>query len=104
MPASVTTAELAELVAECDSSNECSPVRRTRISRLVRIRRNLRAVFGKSVVAARDLPAGHRLTREDLALKKPGTGIPAARWSEVCGRRLKQAVAADTLLAENDLA
>ena len=35
-------------------------------------------MFGKSVVAARALPAGHALAIEDLALKKPGTGIPAS--------------------------
>ncbi len=60
----------------------------------------MRAMFGKSVVAARDLPAGHSLAARDLALKKPGTGIPAARVNELIGRRLKQSVAADTLLAE----
>jgi N,N'-diacetyllegionaminate synthase len=61
----------------------------------------VRALFGKSVVAARDLPAGHRLNTDDLALKKPGTGIPAARLNELIGRHLTVAVTADTLLAEN---
>ena len=37
----------------------------------------LRHIFTKSVVAAADLPAGTVLTREHLAAKKPGTGIPA---------------------------
>jgi N-acetylneuraminate synthase len=64
----------------------------------------LKRIFGKSVVAARDLPAGHVLGDGDLALKKPGTGIPAARLPEVMGRRLARAVAADTLLTEQDLA
>jgi N,N'-diacetyllegionaminate synthase len=60
----------------------------------------LKAMFGKSVVAARDLPSGHRLEAADLALKKPGTGIPAARLGEMIGRRLARPVAANTLLAE----
>ncbi len=47
-------------------------------------------MFGKSLVAARDLPAGHTLSDEDMALKKPGTGIPAARLVEIIGRRLKR--------------
>jgi len=63
----------------------------------------LRAMFTKSVVAARALPARHRLTAADLALKKPGTGIPAARLDEIVGRRLLHAVAADSLLREEDL-
>jgi N-acetylneuraminate synthase len=63
----------------------------------------LRKVFGKSIVAARDLNAGDRIAAEDIAFKKPGTGIPAARFNEVINRRLKRAVAADTLLSEDDL-
>jgi N-acetylneuraminate synthase len=63
----------------------------------------LKAMFGKSVVAARDLPAGHRLEATDLALKKPGTGIPAARLDQLVGRRLARKVTADTLLAEDHL-
>ena len=62
----------------------------------------LRSIFGKSIVAAGDLPAGKKLGTTDLALKKPGTGIPAAQWSAVLGRVLRRAVPADTLLAEND--
>jgi len=61
---------------------------------------DLKLMFGKSVVAARDLPGGHRLVETDLALKKPGTGIPAARMSQIVGRRLKQNITADTMLAE----
>jgi N,N'-diacetyllegionaminate synthase len=63
----------------------------------------LKQMFGKSIVAARDLAAGHRLTADDLALKKPGTGIPAARLDEIIGRRLVRDVQADTLLAEEHL-
>ena len=62
----------------------------------------LRQVFGKSVVAARALAAGHLLTIADLAFKKPGTGIPAARYREVLNRQLRHDVAADTLLSEED--
>ncbi len=64
---------------------------------------DLRLMFGKSLVAARDLPAGHTLGEDDVALKKPGTGIPAARLSEVLGRRLKQAITANTFLVETNL-
>jgi sialic acid synthase SpsE len=63
----------------------------------------LRTIFGKSVVAVRDLPAGHVLVEADLAFKKPGTGIPAARWREVVGRKLVRPVVVDTLIGEADL-
>ncbi len=64
---------------------------------------DLRKVFGKSIVAARDLKAGDLISAEDIAFKKPGTGIPAARFNEVINRRLKRSVAANTLLSEDDL-
>ena len=58
----------------------------------------MKRIFEKSVVAARDLDAGAVLTREMLAFKKPGDGIPAAEYRSLLGRRLNSAVPADTLL------
>jgi N-acetylneuraminate synthase len=55
------------------------------------------------VVARQDLPAGTILQEKHLTLKKPGTGIPAARLPELIGRRLKQTVTADSLLSDDDL-
>lgn len=63
---------------------------------------DLRKMFGKSLVAARELSAGSRLGDGDVVIKKPGTGIPAARLKETIGRRLKRPVKADALLAEED--
>jgi N-acetylneuraminate synthase len=64
---------------------------------------SLRNTFTKSVVARQDLPAGTILQEKHLTLKKPGTGIPAARLPELIGRRLKQTVTADSLLSDDDL-
>lgn len=47
--------------------------------------------------------AGSVLAREHLALKKPGTGIPARELERVIGRRLRQARPADHLLSDEDL-
>ena len=63
----------------------------------------MRSLFNKSVVAGRALPAGHVLDAADLASKKPGSGIPAARLPQLLGRRLRRPLAADQLLAEDDL-
>jgi len=62
------------------------------------------AVSRQSVCAARDLPAGHELAAEDLTVKRPGTGIPAAGLSSTAGRRLARAVAAGDLVMPGDLA
>jgi N-acetylneuraminate synthase/N,N'-diacetyllegionaminate synthase len=57
-----------------------------------------REVARRSLVAARPLPAGHRLAAVDVAVKRPGTGIPPGQLDRVVGRRLSRAVAADELL------
>jgi N-acetylneuraminate synthase len=100
--ASVTTAELAQLVEgirfvermrahpldKDASAAETAPLRR---------------LFTRSVVARVPLAAGTVLTAEHLAIKKPGTGLPAQRFDEVVGRRLRRAVAADQLLVAEDI-
>lgn len=63
----------------------------------------MRSLFTKSVVMRRALPAGAVLRAEDLALKKPGSGIPAHRVTELIGTRLRHAVSADQILVESDL-
>ena len=57
-----------------------------------------RAVARRSLVAARALPAGHRLTRDDIAIKRPGTGIPPADVDRLVGRTLGRGLASDELL------
>ena len=57
----------------------------------------------KSLVAARDLPAGHRLAESDLLAKRPGTGMPPSLLSEVVGRLLKRTLVADEQLELGDL-
>ena len=64
---------------------------------------NVRTVARRSVAAARDLPAGHRLVADDLALMRPATGIAPRHFEEVVGRRLSTDVAAGTPLAWADL-
>ncbi len=49
----------------------------------------------KSLVAARDLPAGHVLAEADMIAKRPGDGIPPNRIGELVGRRLARPLAAD---------
>jgi N,N'-diacetyllegionaminate synthase len=63
---------------------------------------SLRSVFGKSIVAARDLSDGTVLAVEDLALKKPGTGIPANNLEMLIGKRLVKPIKADDLLGVDD--
>lgn len=74
-----------------------------REKRVLACEREVRLVSRQSLVAARDLPAGHALTREDLRVKRPGTGLEPWRLGEVLGRRLARGVVADAPLTSGDL-
>jgi sialic acid synthase len=51
--------------------------------------------MGKKLVAARDLPAGHRLSERDIAIKSPGDSLHPYRLPELLGRALLHPVPAD---------
>jgi sialic acid synthase len=54
--------------------------------------------MGKKLVAARDLPAGHSLATDDIALKSPGDGLPPYELDRFVGRTLRHPVGQDTAL------
>jgi len=51
--------------------------------------------MGKQMVAARDLPAGHAIRREDIAIKSPGGGLQPYEIDKVIGRTTRTALKAD---------
>ncbi|MFD8639365.1 N-acetylneuraminate synthase family protein [Streptomyces zaomyceticus] len=59
--------------------------------------------MGKKLVTQGDLPAGHRLTLEDVAIKSPGDGLTPDRLADVVGRRLSRPLAADADITLDDL-
>jgi sialic acid synthase len=59
--------------------------------------------MGKMIVAVRDLPAGHVVRREDLALKSPGDGLPPYELDRIVGRTLRHPVSEDMPLRFEDL-
>jgi len=63
----------------------------------------LRRLFTRSLVARQALPAGTVLSRDHIAVKKPGTGLPPHRLDEIIGKRLTRAVAADQLFVVEDI-
>jgi N,N'-diacetyllegionaminate synthase len=94
-------AELAELVQGIRAIEAMLDARVDKgdLSELAEMKR----VFEKSVVAATDIPAGAVIDSGMLAAKKPGTGIPAQRLPELVGRRARRDIAADAVLAEEDV-
>lgn len=63
----------------------------------------VRTLCRQSVCAARNLEAGHVLRREDLAVRRPGTGIPAAELDALIGAELLRPVIAHRLLSRQDV-
>jgi N,N'-diacetyllegionaminate synthase len=100
--ASVTTAELKQLV---EGIRFIERMRANPLDKDASARETapLRRLFTRSIVARDALPAGTVLAPEHLAMKKPGTGLPPGRLGEIVGRRLARPVAADQLLAAEDI-
>jgi N,N'-diacetyllegionaminate synthase len=57
----------------------------------------------KSMVAARDLPAGHRITADDLLAKRPGEGVPPNQIDRLVGGVLLRPISADSLVLDEDI-
>jgi len=51
--------------------------------------------MGKKLVAARDLPAGYAIQREDIAVKSPGDGLQPYEIDKIIGRLTRQALKED---------
>ena len=73
------------------------------VKRVQDCERDVRTVSRQSIVARRALEAGATISEADLTFKRPGTGIPPWRLSEVVGRRAARAVEADMPLTEGDI-
>jgi len=59
--------------------------------------------MGKKLVAARDLPAGHVLAREDVAIKSPNDGLPPYEIENVIGKMTLRALKEDENILFEDL-
>jgi N-acetylneuraminate synthase len=102
VPASLMPAELKQLVEGAGFIRAAldHPVDKNQMAEELA---PMRSLFTRSLAARVNLAAGTVLGEEHLAVRKPGTGIPANRLQSVVGRRLARPVAANVLLSENDL-
>jgi len=56
------------------------------------------AAARRSLVSARDIPAGTRLTAELITIKRPGTGLPPSMLSDLIGRTTRMDIKEGTLI------
>ena len=101
VPASISTAELRQLAEGVRFIERIrdNPVNKDTMAQDMA---PLRELFTKSVVAAAELPGGTVISRDHLAVKKPGTGFPVDVLPSLIGRRLKRPVVVDQILNEED--
>ncbi|WP_247329075.1 N-acetylneuraminate synthase family protein [Bradyrhizobium sp. 21] len=59
--------------------------------------------LAKSLVAARDLPAGTVISDSDVAVKSPGQGLSPLKMPALLGRKLTRAMATDDYFFQSDL-
>lgn len=62
-----------------------------------------REAFRRSLVAARDIPQGKIIEREDMDLKRPGTGLSPTFLDFIVGRVAQRAIKYDELILKEDV-
>ncbi len=102
VPSSITTSELRQLVEAIRFVERMTTTTLDKNS-VAKELYATREVFTKSIVATTDLSAGTVLSHAHLSAKKPGVGIPALRFDEIVGKRLRRAIRANEFLKPEDL-
>jgi N-acetylneuraminate synthase len=64
---------------------------------------NVRSVARRSLVVCRPLQKGDKITREHIAIQRPGTGLPPSDLSKVIGKSAKNELPVGTVLQSQDL-
>ncbi len=101
VPISLTPAELRDLIHGADAIHQAMGGQKE----ILREEQPTIDFAYACVVSIRDIPAGRQLGRDDIWVKRPGTGeIKAAEFESLLGRVTTRAVPANTQLRRTDLA
>jgi sialic acid synthase SpsE len=92
-----------ELTAMVTAIREAEAALGSSIKRVTQAEAEMYRLGRRSLVAARSIAADTVLVREDIAVKRPGTGIPVPDLAVVVGRRTNRAIEADEVLSWADL-
>lgn len=102
-PDHMLSADPAEMKWLVEAVREFETMRGDGVKKPAQSEASTRVNNRKSVVLARAATAGERLTAEHLAVKRPGYGIAPKDLDKVVGRSVRNAMAADSILAWEDL-
>ena len=73
----------------CQSIREAKKIYDTKLEKIITSDlEEMRHVFQKSVCLSKDLVKNHRIKFEDLAFKKPGSGVSASEYKFFIGKKL----------------
>lgn len=95
--------EPGELAAMVQAIREAEAALGSSVKRVTESEAEMFRLGRRSVVVARDIAAGGVLTRADLAVKRPGFGIPVHAIDEVVGRHVAHDMERDQVLQWDDL-
>jgi len=90
----VDPAGLAALVRDCADASDLSEY----LGEMTDEEQAARTYARRSIVAARAIPAGTVLSRDDVDFKRPGTGMSPSELADVLGRTVVEDVGADDLI------
>lgn len=102
VPVSLTPEEFKQLAGGVRFIDKAvrNPVDKNKIAEELK---DMRKLFNKSIVAKAQISEGSILKEENLAFKKPGTGLPPADITKILGKRTKRIIQADELILPEDL-
>jgi len=63
----------------------------------------MKNIFQKSVTSLKPIPVGVVVTRDDLALRKPGDGLPPEYLDEIIGKTAKRFISPDSVIYAEDI-
>ncbi len=91
---------MQELVERCQKTHSClGTYDRVVLPEEWEQRKKMR----RSIVANRELDAGHILQMEDMDAKRPGDGLPPSDYGKIAGKRIKRRIEAGGMIREEDL-
>ena len=90
--------EPVELIAMVSAIRNIEKAMGDGIKRLTSSEIRNKAVARKSLIASREIKAGETFTLENIAIKRPGTGISPMKLDEVLGRNAKRDFCEDELI------
>lgn len=102
-PDHMLSATPEELKALCDVTRDIELALGDGVKRPSAGERTTRVNNRKSIVAERDIAEGTVITKDDIAIKRPGYGIPPKHFDELLGRVAKTNIEADDVIRWGDV-